>query len=376
MVSPIPCSAWPAIYPEFQVGISNASYITMTVAGCTIISSLLSARLINRYGTAVVTAVSISLTAVALFGFSVSPNMLVLCLFAIPSGLGAGAIDSALNSFVALHYKATHMNFMHCFYGIGVSVSPYLMSYALKGHTWQYGYRLAFILQLTLSIISIASIPLWRKIHPEPEIKTEENRENILSVSQMLKIPSVRWACLYFFAACAVELTCGNWCSTYLVEWKGLLPENAASYTMFFYVGIAVGRFLSGVLSSKLSGWALIKLGFVILIGGLLLLLLPLPAAWAIAFLFLVGVGIGPLFPNMMHLTGQNFDADIALSISGLQMTATYTGILIMPAVFGFLAQTISISLYPYYLLVMTVVTFIAMLGLSHELSLSGTNQP
>ena len=302
--------------------------------------------------------------------------MLVLCLFAIPSGLGAGAIDSALNSFVALHYKATHMNFMHCFYGIGVSVSPYLMSYALKGHTWQYGYRLAFILQLTLSIISIASIPLWRKIHPEPEIKTEENRENILSVSQMLKIPSVRWACLYFFAACAVELTCGNWCSTYLVEWKGLLPENAASYTMFFYVGIAVGRFLSGVLSSKLSGWALIKLGFVILIGGLLLLLLPLPAAWAIAFLFLVGVGIGPLFPNMMHLTGQNFDADIALSISGLQMTATYTGILIMPAVFGFLAQTISISLYPYYLLVMTVVTFIAMLGLSHELSLSGTNQP
>lgn len=375
-MSPIPCSAWPAIYPEFQVGISNASYITMTVAGCTIISSLLSARLINRYGTAVVTAVSISLTAVALFGFSVSPNMLVLCLFAIPSGLGAGAIDSALNSFVALHYKATHMNFMHCFYGIGVSVSPYLMSYALKGHTWQYGYRLAFILQLTLSIISIASIPLWRKIHPEPEIKTEENRENILSVSQMLKIPSVRWACLYFFAACAVELTCGNWCSTYLVEWKGLLPENAASYTMFFYVGIAVGRFLSGVLSSKLSGWALIKLGFVILIGGLLLLLLPLPAAWAIAFLFLVGVGIGPLFPNMMHLTGQNFDADIALSISGLQMTATYTGILIMPAVFGFLAQTISISLYPYYLLVMTVVTFIAMLGLSHELSLSGTNQP
>lgn len=352
--------AWPAIYPEFGVGVSYANFVTMTVAGCTIISSLLSARLISRFGTSIVTAVSTAMTAFALFGFSVSNNILFLVLFSIPLGLGAGAIDSALNSFVALHYRATHMNFMQCFYGIGVSVSPFLMGIALDGHSWQHGYRLAFYLQSILAVIGIVSIPLWRKLHPETENKTGGNVDKLLSVRQMLKMPAVRWVCLYFFAACAVELTCGTWCSTYLVEIRSVTPAAAANVALFYYMGIAVGRLLSGLLSVKLSCWKLIDLGLGILAFAILLLLFPLPEVGCVLALFLAGCGIGPLFPNMMHLTGKQFSPDIALSISGIQMTATYTGILLMPALFGLLAQMFSAALYPWYLLIMTAVTIAA----------------
>ncbi len=254
------------------------------------------------------------------------------------------------------------------FIGIGVSVSPYLMSIALENNTWQFGYRLAFFLQTALAIISIVSIPLWRRIHPETEIKTEENQETILSIPEMLKIPAVRWVCLYFFAACAVELTCGTWCSTFLVESKGFIPQNAASYALFYYMGIAAGRFVSGLLSDKWSGWTLIKSGLGILTLAIFLIILPLPSFVYIAALFLAGFGIGPVFPNMMHLTGQNFDPKIALSISGLQMTSTYTGIMIMPAVFGFLAQIFGTGLYPYYLLAMTGVTIFGTYGLLRSL--------
>lgn len=357
--------AWPAIYPEFGVGVSSASLVTMTVALCTIISSVFSARLISKFGTSVVTAVSTAMTAFALFGFSISSNMLFLVLFAIPLGLGAGAIDSALNSFVALHYKATHMNFMQCFYGIGVSVSPFLMGIALEGHTWQYGYRLAFVLQTALAVIGIISIPLWRKLHPETEIKTGDAQEKILSFRQMLKMPAVRWVCLYFFACCAVELTCGTWCSTFLVEQRNIAPAKAANYALFYYMGIAAGRFVSGLLSNKCSGRTLVGLGLVILTIAVVLLMLPLSESLCILALFLAGCGVGPLFPNMMHLTGKHFAPDIVLSISGIQMTFTYTGILIMPAIFGLLAQHFSAGLYPWYLLMLTVLTVVAFLGLA-----------
>lgn len=356
--------AWPAIYPEFGVGMSSANLVTMTVAGCTIISSLLSARLISRFGTSIVTAVSTAMTAFALFGFSISSNMLFLVFFSIPLGFGAGAIDSALNSFVALHYRATHMNFMQCFYGIGVSVSPFLMGIALEGHTWQYGYHLAFILQTILATVGFLSLPLWRKLHPETESKTAGNTDKILSVGQMLKMPAVRWVCLYFFSACAVELTFGTWCSTYLVEIRSIAPSMAANIALFYYLGIAVGRFVSGLLSVKLSGWKLIGLGLIGIVSAILLLLLPLPKAFCSGILFLAGVGVGPLFPNMMHLTGKNFSPDIALSISGIQMTATYTGILLMPAMFGLLAQCISASLYPKYLFALTIIVTLAFVGL------------
>ena len=367
--------AWPAIYPEFGVGVSSANLVTITVAGCTIISSLLSARLISRFGTSIVTAVSTAMTAFALLGSSISSNMLFLVLFAIPLGLGAGAIDSALNSFVALHYRATHMNFMQCFYGIGVSVSPFLMGIALEGHTWQYGYRLAFILQTVLATIGFLSLPLWRKLHLETESKTAGSADKILSVGQMLQMPAVRWVCLYFFAACAVELTFGTWCSTYLVEIRNITPSRAANIALFYYMGIAAGRFVSGLMSVKLSGWKLIGLGMAVLITSIILLLLPLLDTACSAALFLAGCGVGPLFPNMMHLTGKNFSPDIALSISGIQMTATYTGILLMPALFGLLAQYLSAGLYPWYLLVLALVTITAFTGLKIACSKTETHK-
>ena len=256
-----------------------------------------------------------------------------------------------------------HMNFMQCFYGIGVSISPILMRIALEGQNWQYGYRLAFFLQLGLALIGIVSIPLWRKLHPKTEGKTAEKKDKILSIRQMLKMPAVRWTCLFFFSACAVELTCGIWCSTFLVETKHILPANAASFALCYYLGVAFGRLVSGFLSQKLSSRKLILLGFGILIAATLLLLLPLPEFFCVAALFLIGFGIGPLFPNMMHLTGKIFSPEIALSISGIQMTATYTGILLMPAFFGLLAQYISSGLYAWYILFLTIVTILAFHG-------------
>lgn len=360
--------AWPAIYPEFGVGVSGANWVTVTVAAFTVLSSLLSARLISRFGTSLVAAVSTALTAIALLGFSLSTNMVWLVLCSIPLGFGAGAIDSALNSFVALHYKATHINFMQCFYGIGVSVSPFLMGFALRGHSWQYGYRLAFILQTVLAAIGFLSLPLWRRLHPETESKAARNTNKLLSVRQMLNIPVVRWLCLYFFLSCAVELTLGTWCSTYLVENRGITPAAAANMALFFYMGIAVGRLVSGFLSVKLSGWQLCGLGLALLFLALvLLLLLPTAACTVLLLLLLAGCGVGPLFPNMMHLTGKNFSPDITLSISGLQLTATYSGILVMPALFGLLAQAFSTALYPWYLLALTLLTAVSFFATKHR---------
>lgn len=364
-------AAWPAIYREFGVPISNANLITGIIAGTTVISSIYSARLINRYGTSMITAVSTSLTAIALLGFSLSPNMLLLCICAIPLGFGAGAIDSALNSFVAIHYKASHMNFMQAFYGIGVSISPFLMSMALKNSSWQVGYQMAFVIQVILAIISIISIPLWRKIHPNTEIKTEENKDRILKISEMLKIPAVRWSSIYFFASCSVELTLGYWCSSYLVNTKGFSPAEAASIVLFYYLGIGFGRLMSGILSNKLSEWIFIKVGLSILVIGLIMITLPLNQFFILLALFLAGSGIGPTFPNMMHLTASHFDKDIVLSINGLQMTATYMGILVAPVIFGFIAEVAGIELYPYYLLVFSMITIVAMMGVIKELKVT-----
>ena len=216
--------AWPAIYREFGVSISSANLITVLISGCTVISCYFSARLIHKFGTPTVIAVSTALSACALFGFSVSGSMWLLCLFSVPLGLSAGAIDSGMNSYVAIHYKASYINFMLCFYGLAVSASPYLMRLALMGQTWRQGYRMAFFAQAALAAIAILSIPLWKRVHPKGQTERSETETKILSLREMLRMAPARWVFLYFFISSAAEVTGGTWCSTFLVESRGFLP--------------------------------------------------------------------------------------------------------------------------------------------------------
>ena len=391
-------AAWPAVYEEFGLPVSWANFITLLISGCTIFSSLMSPLLIRKLGTGILTAICTSLTAIALLGFSLSRAFWWLCVFALPLGLGAGSIDTALNNYVANHYKAMHMSFLHCFYGVGVALSPLLMSFALSGSAgWRGGYRAVFWFQLAVALLTIAALPLWTAAKKrEKTTKTAQNSadmaqnagssaENIAErderedkklrqedlrqarpagLLQAVKTPSVRAAWFVFFGSCALECTCGNWGSTFLVGARGLTADAAALAITFYYVGMALGRFLSGVFANKFSGWKIIHAGQVALLAALILLMLPFPATVATAGLFLVGLGNGPLFPNMLHLTPVNFGRELSESAMSTEMAASYVGILAMPALFGVLAQAVSVALLPYYLLAMYAIMVAATLAL------------
>lgn len=354
-------TAWPAIYGEFALPLSAANCVTLIVSGGTVISSAMSARVINKFGTYTVTAVSTALTAAALFGFSVSKNLIWLCLFSIPLGIGAGAVDSALNNYVALHFSASHMNFLHCFYGVGVSVSPYIMSFALSGGNWRGGYRTAFIIQCVITAVIVFSRPLWKK---SDKNFSEEEKSVTLSFAQMIKTPCVKSDLVLFASSCAIECTCGAWSSTFLVESKGFSADVAAKTVAMYFVGLTLGRFLSGVLSSKISSWNLIKSGLIIVFSAIIVLLLPLKSSFAALGLFLLGLGIGPVYPNIMHLTPKNFGKDVSQSIIGLQMAVAYTGITAVPPIFGFLAQKFGMKLFAPFMLVLFVILAISTLFL------------
>lgn len=356
--------AWPAIYTEFTPSISTAGFISMTVSACTTISSLVSAKLNARFGTGSVTAFSTVLTVIALFGFALSPNITWMFLMAIPLGLGAGAIDSGLNNFVALHYSAAQMNFLHCFYGMGVALSPYLMSMVLGvAGNWRRGYILAAWIQAGIAAITIFALPIWHR-HENKAASSEEEQLKLLSIPQMLKIPAVRFTCLVFFASCALELTFGSWVSTYFVSAKDVSPSRAAQITMLFYIGLTLGRFLSGILVVRLSEWTMIVLSGTVLLTGIVGLTLPVDVRFAAAALFLAGLGVGPLFPNLLHLTPINFGKNIASSIMGLQMTSTYIGIMTMPPLFGLLAQQFGIAVFPFFQMAMYSLCVLGFAGL------------
>ena len=349
-------AAWPAIYTEFGIPVSRGSLITMLISGGTIISSLLSAELIRRFGTGRITAFSTSLTAAALFGFSCSGNLLLLCLFAVPLGLGAGAIDTALNNYVALHYRASHMNFLHCFYGIGVSLSPLLMSLALSADSWRNGYRTVFWLQAGIAVLTILALPLWKRVSAVSG--QEEEAAETVRFFRLLRDSRVRMACLVFIGSCGLEYSCGNWGSTFLVTSRGLEADAGAGMITLYYVGIAAGRFLSGILSFRLGSRRLVLMGQAVVLAALLLLCLPGLALPGLG-LFLVGLGNGPVFPNMLHLTPRIFGKRLSQSVMGVQMAASYVGILLAPALFGVIAQEIGAALFPgwlflLYLLMMT----------------------
>ncbi len=358
-------TAWPSMYREFDLPISLAGYITSTVSAGTILSSLMSARMIKTFGTGLVTAVSTLLTAAALLGFALTRQPIFFFLLALPLGLGAGAIDTALNAFVALHYSASRMSFLHCFYGLGVAASPFVMSLALgENGNWRKGYFIVAIIQFFLAAICFLALPLWHKVQQKDAMQTDCSAKT-LSIKELVKTPGVMLSCFAFFATCAMELTAGGWSSSFFVNTKGLDADKAAGITMLFYIGLACGRFLSGLLAGKLGRKKLLRFSLLVQFGAVLLFLLPLPIAVSASALFLIGLGVGPVYPNLVHLTPDNFGEEIAQSVMGIQQAMTYAGIMLMPWLFGVLAQVFSTALLPCYLLFLLglyTVTFLTLM--------------
>lgn len=357
-------SAWPSMYPQLGVPVSYAGAISMTIAMGTIISSLMSDRMTLKLGTGKVTAISVAMTAAALFGFSFSNSFFALCLCAIPYGLGAGSVDAALNNYVALHYESRHMSWLHCMWGIGASVGPYVMGYVLTGGgSWNVGYRLIGILQIVLTATLVLSLPLWKASSVEKREGTAPRKA--LTLPQIIRIPGAKAIMLCFFCYCAIEQTAGLWAASYLSLYKGIPAQTAAGYASMFFLGITVGRAVSGFITMKLNDTQMVKLGLGIIAVGIFAMLLPVDSRIAIAGLILIGLGCAPIYPAMLHSTPERFGAEQSQAIVGVQMASAYVGICVMPPLFGILAQTIGVALLPVYLLgiLILMVTMFALLN-------------
>lgn len=358
-------SAWPTMYIQFDVPISYAGIISMIIAGGTIISSLQSDRLTKWLGTGKVTAISVAATAVALFGFSFSHSFWALCLWAIPYGLGAGSVDASLNNYVALHYESRHMSWLHCMWGVGATAGPYIMGIALSmGQGWNMGYRYIGIIQVILTSVLIFSLPLWKGRTEETEVEElqtdpAENGKKVLSVREILKISGAREVMLCFFCYCALEQTAGLWASSYLTLHKGVSSEMAAIFASLFYIGITVGRAISGFITMKLNDIQMIRLGQGIIVAGIVAMILPGSNILAMAGLVLIGLGCAPIYPCVIHSTPAHFGADKSQAIIGVQMAFAYIGTMLMPPLFGMIARGISVALLPFYLFTILVVMII-----------------
>lgn len=364
-------TAWPAIYTEFSLPFSFGSFITIVITCGTICSSILSSRLIARFGTGKVTAASTALTVLALIGCSFSQNFLTLCLLAIPLGLGAGAVDTGLNNYVALHYSPVHINLLNCFFGVGISISPYLMSFCLSTNAgWRGGYRFAFVIQLTIALILFFTLPLWKKVAHKAQAK--ETPIKVLSIPEQARIPGIKTMWLLFLVSCAIEYTAGNWGSTYLVEHKGLSADHAAESVLFYYIGMTAGRLLSSFLATKLSCWKIIRISLFALGIAVILLLLPLPTMVITAALFLVGFGNGPMFPNFAYLTPINFGEDISQSVIGAQIAASNVGIMIVPAFCGLLGQWFGMRIFPIFLTALFAFMLTGVISIQRTMSALG----
>lgn len=352
-------SAWPAIHTEMNVPVEAVSILTFIISGCTVLSSMFSAGILNKLGTAKVTAFSTAMTAAALFGFSVAPSFWFMIPLAVLLGLGAGAIDSGLNNYVALHCKASHMNFLHCFYGVGVTLSPYLMSQALSNVGWRGGYRYAFYVQTVITILLIISLPLWKKTSSNQQ--TEEEKGVNLTLLQMAKKREVRQVWIIMLTTNAIEYACGVWGSTYLVTEKGFETKHGALALTVYYAGMSIGRFVSGLLSEKISTWKRIGIGVAVLAPAIAIMLLPLPGAVTVVGLFLVGLGNGAIYPNMIHLTPHNFGKEVSQSIMGSQIAFAYIGVMLAPPTVSLISGLFGIKVYPVLLAVLYLIMVITL---------------
>lgn len=348
-------SAWPSMVVQYEVPVSFAGLVSMLIAFGTISSSLLSDRITKKFGAGLVTAVSVLTTAVALFGFSTCKAFWMLCVWALPYGLGAGSVDAALNNYVALHYKSRQMSWLHCMWGVGAATGPYIMGTVLThGGNWTGGYRTISVVQMILTILIFISLPLWNKKKSENQKELEVSAENKdlepIPLKTLVRFPGVPQVMLCFFCYCALEQTSGLWAASYLTIFKGLAAETAAGFAALFYIGITAGRFINGFVTFRLEDRKLIRLGFGIISSGIIVLALPLNAYVSFAGFVLIGLGCAPIFPCLIHSTPSNFGEDKSQAIIGLQMASAYVGICVMPPLFGIMANFIAIWLLPVFL--------------------------
>lgn len=348
-------AAWPTIRMDFDVPLSYMGVVSMIIAGGTILSGLMSERLTKRFTAKIVTTVSVLITAIALYGFSTTTSFYQLCLWGIPYGLGAGAIDSALNNYVALHYNSRHMSWLHCFWGVGTIISPYIMSYALTHTVWTDGYRLTSYLQFGIVVILALALPLW-KVNKAAE--AAEKNAKVLGLKGALKIKGVPYLLTGFFAYCAAEATTMLWASSYLEGTRGVSKEEAAAFGALFFIGITVGRFLAGFISDKVGDNKMIYLGAAIALSGVFFIALPFEKTALVGFV-IIGLGCAPIYPCIIHSTPRNFGADNSQGIIGIQMASAYVGSTFMPPVFGLMANHVSLRLMPIYLALFFVIMIV-----------------
>lgn len=393
-------SAWPIMYQEFAVPVSYSGTVFMIICGGTILSSLNSEKLNRRFGTGKITAISVLLTAIALFGFSISHSFLMLCLFAIPYGLGAGSVDAALNHYVALHYSSRHMSWLHCMWGLGASVGPYIMGSVLqKGEPWSRGYLIVSLIQFALAIALFCSLSLWKK---KPEKLTENSsnapgalegkansdgagvsKQKALSLKEIFAIPGAKECMASFYSYCALEQTVGLWAGSFMVLALGMEENLAASFVALYYFGITFGRFLSGFFTMKWKDEQLVLGGSAIVFFGIFLLFTPWSKAMVLPALILIGLGCAPVYPSVIHSTPYNFGVEHSSALIGAQMASAYVGTLIMPPLFGVLGRSFSMKLFPYYsmfLLLLMIFAYRRMLQVTKKAKLlrrgNGNSKP
>ena len=343
-------SAWPVMHEAFGVPLSWSGLPFMIVAAGTVVSSLLSDRLTRALGAGKVTALSVGLTCAAILGTSFARSYLVLCLWAVPYGLGAGGVDAALNNYVALHYASRHMSWLHCMWGVGALTGPLIMGAVLgAGREWTGGYRIIGLAQLALTAVLVLSLPLWKK-NAAPEAAGEEPGKP-LPLRQVAALPGVRAVMLCFFCYCAAEQTVSLWASSYLVTVRGTDPAVAARYGSLFFIGVTAGRAASGFLTLRLSDDRMVQVGLGTILAGILLLVLPLGTLAALAGLVVMGLGCAPIYPSLIHAAPAHFGADRSQAVIGVQMASAYVGTTLMPPLFGALAGATDIRLLPWYLL-------------------------
>lgn len=365
--------AWPAMQPDIGAALESAGLLSMVVTGGTIVSSLISGSVIERFGTGMVTLVSCLLTASALLGFTYAPSLFWLILLAIPLGLGAGAVDTGLNHYVANHYKAHHMSWLHCFWGVGATLGPIIMSYSMGANdAWRYGYYTVSMLQFALVFILLITLPLWRIVasqHRQPEGMLEEQTGNestnsdkaiVQKHGKPLQIRGVKITLLAFLFYCGVEATVGLWGASFLVGTRDLPPETAAVWVSMYYGGITFGRFITGFVTLRLNNRTLIRAGQVTAIAGAVLLLLPLHSYLSLIGLIVIGIGLAPIFPCLLHETPARFGKAQSSRIMGYQMAVAYTGTTILPPLFGLVAAQISIGLLPVVILLFALIMLVS----------------
>lgn len=346
-------AAWPMIYTDFGVPISFAGIVSIIISAGTITSSLLSDRLTKWLGAGKVTAISVGLTAIALFGFSTCTEFWQMCLWALPYGLGAGSVDAALNNYVALHYASRHMSWLHCMWGVGTVIGPAILSYALVGgQEWSMGYRYISYLQIALTLVLILSLPLWKK---QTSSNQESTKSEPLKIKDIFKISGAFEVISAFFCYCALESTASLWACSYMVWHNGIDKETAAGFASAFFVGITAGRFISGFLTYKLNDTQMVRLGGALAILGIVSLFLPLGTAFTVAGIVLIGLGCAPIYPAIIHSTPEHFGAENSQALIGVQMASAYLGSLTMPPLFGIMADHISVRLLPIFMLVISV---------------------